>query len=148
MAGRGGHIQSGIKSIAIPVFENKTMEPIIEEEITSAVIKEFLKDDRIQVVDRSQAELVLQGSVISYKESPISFDLNQNALEYRITVTTHLRLLQQSTHNILWERDVTASAEYDVSSDIMSARATKLLALKEIAQNLSEEVTDRVLGGW
>lgn len=148
IAGRGGHIQSGPKSIAIPVFENKTMEPIVEEELTPAVIREFIKDSRVEVVDRSQADLVLHGSVISYGESPLSFDQNQNVLEYRITVTTHLRLLQPSTNKILWERDVTESAEYRVSSDVMPTRNSKLIALKEIAQNLSEEVTDRVLWGW
>ena len=148
IAGRGGHIQSGVKTIAIPVFENKTMEPIVEEEFTSAVLKGFIKDSRLEVVDRSQADLVLDGIVTLYKESPLSFDQNQNALEYRMTITTHLRLLQQSTKNVLWERDITASSEYMVSSDVMSTRTAKLLALKEIAQNLAEEATDRVLWGW
>ena len=148
IAGRGGHIPSGVKSIAIPVFENKTMEPIVEEELTPAVIKGFLKDSRIEVVERLQADLVLQGSIISYKESPLSFDKYQNVLEYRISVITHLKLLQQSTNSILWERDLTTNAEYMVNSDVMSTRAAKLLAIKEIAQNLSEEAADRVLYGW
>ncbi len=148
IAGRGGHIPSGIKTIAIPVFENKTMEPIVEEELTPAVIKGFIKDRRIEVTDKSQADFMLHGSVTFYKEFPLSFDQNQNVLEYRITVTTHLRLLQQSTNHILWERDLTTNAEYRVSSDVMSTRTSKFLAIKEIAQNLSEEVTDRVLRGW
>ena len=148
IAGRGSHVQSEVKSISIPVFENKTMEPIVEEEITPAVIKGFLKDSRIVVVDRSQADLVLHGSVTSYSETPLSFDKNQNVLEYRISVTTHLKLLRQSTNTISWERDLNAYAEYKVSSDVMSTKNLRFLALKEIAQNLAEEATDRVLLGW
>jgi len=145
MAGTGSHLTAGVKTIFIPVFENKTMEPIIEEELTTAVIREFLKDGRIEVADSSRADMVLKGSVVSYKETPVSFDAAQNVLEYRVTVTTHLILLNTNT---LWEHDVTSTAEYTVSSDVMTTRIKKLSALREIARNLSEEVADRVLLGW
>lgn len=163
IAGRGVHIPDGVRTMAIPVFENKTLEPIVEEEITPVVIREFLRDSRIEVVNRPQAGLVLHGSVISYKESPLSFDQDQNVLEYRITVITHLILVRQNkdaTPNDprdrsssglgekLWERDITESAEYRASSDVMSTRVAKLLALREIARNLSQDATDRVLQGW
>lgn len=147
MAGTGSHLTPGMKSVFIPVFENKTMEPIVEEELTPAVIREFLHDGRIEVVDRSRAEMVLEGSVVSYKETPISFDASQNVLEYRITVTTHLILLKNNSLS-LWEKDITSTAEYAVSSDVMKTRVSKLKALREIARNLSEEAADRVLLGW
>src|SRR3989338_3350639 len=164
IAGRGVHIPEGIRTMAIPVFENKTLEPIVEEELTPVVIREFLRDSRIEVVNRPQAGLALQGSVTSYKESPLSFDQNQNVLEYRITVVTHLILVRldrdatppdkqnipvppigspngspNGSGDILWERDVTESAEYRASSDVMSTRIAKLLALREIARNLAQD---------
>ncbi|MBI5407683.1 MAG: LptE family protein [Nitrospirae bacterium] len=152
IAGRGAHIPEGVRTLAIPVFENKTLEPIVEEELTPAVIREFLRDSRIEVVNRPQAGLVLRGSVTSYKESPLSFDKDQNVLEYRIIVVTHLILVRQERDaaptGILWERDVTESAEYRASSDVMSTRVAKLLALREIARNLAQNVADRVLQGW
>jgi len=184
IAGRGAHIPEGVRTIAIPVFENKTLEPIVEEEFTPVVIREFLRDSRIEVVNRPQAGLVLRGSVTSYKESPLSFDQDQNVLEYRITIVTHLILVRQSSgvttpdkeertdnesqrdrnvppidrrgfltpsigsNEILWERDVTESAEYRASSDVMSTRVAKLLALREIARNLAQDAADRVLQGW
>jgi len=83
--------------------------------------------------------------LVSYKETPVSFDAAQNVLEYRVTVTTHLTLLNT---NKLWEHDVTSTAEYTVSSDVMTTRIKKLSALREIARNLSEEVADRILLGW
>ena len=48
----------------------------------------------------------------------------------------------------MWERDVTESAEYRASSDVMSTRVAKLLALQEIARNLAQDAADRVLQGW
>ena len=177
MAGTGSHLKTGAKSIFIPGFENKTMEPIIEEELTRDVIREFLKDGRIEVVDSSRADMILIGSVVSYKETPVSFDASQ-IVEYRITVTTHLSLQENIPLSIreregpvpspslstglsgregvrvgpsvppLWEHDITSTAEYTVSSDVMTTRISKLSAQREIARNLSEEVADRVLLGW
>ncbi len=157
MAGTGNHIKSGVKYLFIPVFENKTMEPIIEEEFTRAVIKAFLKDGRIEAVDSSMAEMILKGSVVSYKETPVTFNAAQ-IVEYRVTIKTHL-ILQENNHptigerdgpsvNPLWEKEITSFAEYTVSSDVMATRIAKLSALREIAANLSEEVADRVLLGW
>src|SRR3989304_1707830 len=146
MAGTGSHLTPGMKSVFIPVFENKTMEPIVEEELTPAVIREFLQDGRIEVADSSRADMVLKGSVVSYKETPISFDASQNVLEYRIMVTTHIVLLKNNSLS-LWEKDITSTAEYAVSSDVMTTRVSKLSALREIARNLSEEVADRELLG-
>ncbi len=151
MAGTGSHLTAGMKSIFIPVFENKTMEPIIEEELTPAVIREFLRDGRIEVVGSSKADMVLKGSVVSYKETPVSFDASENVLEYRISVTTHLILGKArggTSDKPVWERDITTTAEYIVSNDVMTTRISKLSSLREIARNLSEEVADRVLLGW
>ena len=172
MAGTGSHLTAGVKTIFIPVFENKTMEPIIEEELTTAVIREFLKDGRIEVAESSRADMVLKGSVVSYKETPVSLtsDAEQDVLEYRVTVTTHLTLLDTNplsireragpvlrevegvrvgtSGNPLWEQDITSTAEYTVSSDVMTTKIKKLSALREIARNLSEEVADRILLGW
>ncbi len=170
MAGTGSHLAAGAKSLFIPVFENKTMEPIIEEELTPAVIRAFLKDGRIEVADSSKADMLLKGSIVSYKETPVSFDASENVLEYRVSVTTHLILLDTTTLSFreregpvlrevegvrvgssvtpLWEQDITSTAEYTVSSDVMTTRIKKLSALREIAGNLAEEVADRALLGW
>ena len=147
-AERGAHIPSTVRLISIPVFENKTMEPVIEEEITSEVIRGFINDRRLEVADKSKADLIVYGSITGYKESPLSFDKSQNSLENRINVTVHLKLFQQSSNKTLIERDVDKYAEYMVSSDVMLTRAAKLSAIRELARNLSEEISDRILGGW
>lgn len=150
MAGTGSHLTPNMKSVFIPVFENKTMEPIVEEEITPAVIREFLQDGRIEVADSSRADMVLKGSIVSYKETPVSIEIIdnfQNVREYRITITTHLILLKNNSLS-LWEKDITSTAEYAVDSNVMKTRVEKLKALREIARNLSEEAADRMLLGW
>jgi len=148
IAGRGGWIPSEIKTIAIPVFKNNTMEPVVEEYLSTAIIREIIRDRRVEVVDLSMADLVLFGTVTAYREVPLSFDPYQNVREYRITVTTHLKLLHKGNNQVLWERDVTGNSEYGVSGDVMATRVAKFQALQEIAKNISEEVTDRALWGW
>lgn len=153
IAGRGSHLPPEIRTIAIPVFHNKTLEPLIEEELTSGVVRKFQEDSRIRVVNREDAHVILLGSVVSFKEIPLSFDEAQNVLEYRIEVTTHFELfrnempLSQPDH-LLWKRDITVSTEYIVTGDVMFTRTAKLQAFKELSRNLSDEVVDRVMWGW
>ena len=56
MVGRETHIPPGLNSIAIPTFVNKTFEPGIEVPFTQAFLREFILDQRVKVVDRSEAD--------------------------------------------------------------------------------------------
>ncbi len=145
---RGSYLPVEFKTIAIPVFQNETMEPVIEETLTMGVIKGFREDARINVVNQDMADLILLGKVISFQEIPLSFDSDQNVLEYRIEATAHFDLVKGTdTKDILWKGDITVRTEYPVTEDVMFTRAAKLQAFKELARNLADQVVDRIMEG-
>ncbi len=143
LVGRETHVPSGINSVAIPTFVNKTFEPGIEVPITQAFLKEFIKDRRVKVVGRSQADSVLEGVIKSFAIYSISYDPSNYVLEYLTTIVIDLTL-RKRTGEVLWvEKDVTEKRYYRVSSNVLINEANKAMAIQEIGKLLAERIRNR-----
>lgn len=106
-----------IKSIQIPLFENKSTEPGVEIFFTNSLKNEALKSRSVKVVnDESQAEGVLLGKITSIEvvnsESIIDSAKNTNAkylpkeniltTAYTVTVDVLITLKKKGSSEVLW----------------------------------------------
>jgi len=148
--GGGVRLQSSLQTIAVPVFFNETLEPTLENAVTSAVKQEFLTNGRLSVVnDPGDADLVLKGTVTSFGLTPLAFDpASSVVLEYRVRIRTSIQLENPRTQKILWQDPgMEASAEYVVNSDTSANRVAQDHAIAEASKLLAENVIHRVLEG-
>ena len=88
-----GFTTRSVKSIAVPVFENKTNRYGIEESITKSVTDAFIKDNRLKVVDRKKAGSILLGEITQYSREPFSYDDQRNVKDYKIDMGLNLTYL-------------------------------------------------------
>src|SRR5213593_3472947 len=75
-----------LKTVAIPVFENATTEYTLEQQVTEAVIRRFVADNHLRVVDERSANSVVQGKITYYKNSVFGISEVSRAQEYRVTI--------------------------------------------------------------
>ncbi|MDY7033443.1 MAG: LptE family protein [Thermodesulfobacteriota bacterium] len=148
-AGKGEGLPSDIKTIAIPFFTNKSFEPGIENFFTNALIDEFLKRGRVDIGKTKDSEATITGVITSFKTSPISFNGNNRALEYRATVTLEVSLKRNDNGTVIWESSkISRYHEYSVSSDTTMTYENKRQAIKKIAEDLAEEIHNRIFEGF
>ena len=69
-----GNLPDHIKTVAVPVFTNKTSEPAVENLLTSAVVEAFASNGRLRVVRPEEADAILDGEVVGYSVQSIAFD--------------------------------------------------------------------------
>src|SRR5688572_4653622 len=60
-------VPSHLKTVAIPMFENRTTEPSLEQEVTQAVVDRFVKDNHLRVVSEGDADALITGAVSGYR---------------------------------------------------------------------------------
>ncbi len=143
MVGKETHVPPGLTSIAIPTFQNKTFEPGIEIPFTQAFLREFIQDRRVNVVDRAQADSILEGVVTSFYIYAVSFDSSGFALEYQTVVTLDLTLKDQ-TGKVLWvEKGFTENRWYRASSQALSNEANKQAAIQETGRFVAQRLRSR-----
>ncbi len=110
---RDRSMPGGFKKIAVPVFKNRTSEPIIETYFTNALLGEFQKAKIVDVVPKSLAEVVVEGEISQLKYSREGFlepgdlsNLPQEtylATEYEILVECQIRVRRIHDGEILWQ---------------------------------------------
>jgi outer membrane lipopolysaccharide assembly protein LptE/RlpB len=144
MVGRETHVPPGLTSIAIPTFVNQTYEPGIEAPLTRAFLGELIQDRRLKVVDRNEADSVLEGVIKDLRIFSVSYDRSGLATEYQAIVVIDLTL-KKRTGEILWkEKNLSETGWYKASSNTLIAESNKDASIQEIGRFLADRVRNRI----
>ena len=87
----------------------------------------------------------LQGAIRRFRSSPLSFDQNDNVLQYRIEADFHIRLVEVSTQRPTLEQDITAWAEYLVSIVTTDRVREDVVAREAALARLAQQFADKCL---
>ncbi len=141
-----GSLPGGVAKLHVPLFVNKTQEPLLENEFSDAVAEVFSRNGNISLVDRyDQAEAVLEATVTSYSSSALSYDKNDDINEYRATAVVEARLRQLSDGRLLWQGTVKWDDDYLAADDKAAQEDFEQEAIEEISIRLAEELLYRML---
>src|SRR5437016_1953354 len=99
-----GNLPGHIRSVAVPVFMNRTSEPAVENILTQAVVQAFSTNGRLRVVKPDQADAILEGEVVDYQILALAFDPRANIQQYRLVVTMNLRMRDVRSNTLLFEQ--------------------------------------------
>jgi len=135
-----GDSLGGVSALKVELFANHTYEPFLENILTNAVTQRFLRTQRWRLVeDSAAADAVFSGTVTDYHSDPISFDANDNVLEYRAQMTAAGELRRQQDGRVLWKGTLNWSEEYPGSLDKGRQEDEEEAAIGSIAERLAEE---------
>jgi hypothetical protein len=124
-------IPDNIQHVVIPVFENKTGQPDVENLLTKKVVQNFIVDGRLQVTAREQADAVLQGTVQRYDRIVLTRDSNQVPQQYKLQVVVDLDFTELKTGTLLWSTKALMSLTPGVDTPQESFDSTNLRSLRE-----------------
>jgi outer membrane lipopolysaccharide assembly protein LptE/RlpB len=136
-----GTLPSHIKTVAVPIFQNRTSEPAIEGLITRAVVEAFSTNGRLKVVARDQADAVLDGEIMGYAVSSIAFDRDANVRLYRLLVTINLRMRDLRRNTVLFqENNIREQADFRVQNAVSQTISREETALRAAAVDIGRSI--------
>lgn len=136
------------QKIAVHAFTNKTGLPGLETITTNAVIKQLKIDGTYEVVaDRSSADVVIEGDLISYSRDALSFSSTDVTNEYRGTLAAKLVLKDAKTDKVIWTIPrVEGEALFPRAGDQAENERNAYPAL---TNDLSKYIVEKIIyGGW
>lgn len=135
-----------IKTIAIPVFRNQTLQPALEDDLTQKVTERFQRDNHLALAEPDGADAVLEGTLVNYENRVYRFDDRAQAQEYIVTLTLDAVVKDRVKNKDLWsQQGMKASATYLLGGP--QAR-TEADARKEAVQQLADILLSRTVEGW
>jgi len=134
---------SGIKTIAIPLFDNQTAEYGIRETLTEKIAERFVQDNTLKVVNEKIAESILHGVITKYEREAHTFDEQENITEYIVRIWVKVNFEEKKNKKTIWKEDNLLgwgiySAE-DETEDLGKERAIEKLA---------EDIVNKTVKGW
>jgi len=93
------------RTIAVPTFANRTTTYRIEQRLTEAVRREFIRRTRFTVVPAETGDVVVAGEVLNFAAVPIIFNEQGRGSSYSILVDLNVRLTDTQTGAVLFQND-------------------------------------------
>jgi hypothetical protein len=123
LAGRGSFLPDYIKAIGVPTFANRTTVFNLETLLTQKVRSEFIGRGRYQIVpETTGVDAVLTGEVTAVSIVPTSFNTQQLASRYTITMSARVELRDVRDNKVLWDNPgLIFREEYDAQGGTTGA---------------------------
>ncbi len=103
LAGEGGTLPDGVRTIAIQPFRNRTREHGLEVQLQRAVEDEFRRRGRLRVVLDPEGDLVLSGEIRSVTSIPVAFSGTDEAVQYQGTMQVSMRVVDRASGQTIYE---------------------------------------------
>lgn len=138
---------SGVQTISIPTFQNKTLLPRIEVLVTDTVIKQFHQDGTYKIANENNSDAVLKAEITNITRAPAR-SLRGNVLattEFSLVMRVRYKLVAHNGTDLMPNAEVAGTTSFFVGNDLNSDERQALpLAAEELAVNLVTQVSE----GW
>jgi len=139
-----GSLPEHIETIAVPIFENDTLEAGVEDVITQAIIDVYVSGGKVRLVSETEADALLRGTIRSYNsDEAVAYNELNEVSSYRLTVAIDIELQDLTNEKILWraenlKEDVDFEGGPDVAIPTQQENEEK--ALRRLAEELAERI--------
>ncbi|MGE5176534.1 MAG: LPS assembly lipoprotein LptE [Hyphomicrobiales bacterium] len=138
-----------IKTLAVPVFANNTVEFGLSDDVTQAIVNAFLADRRLRIVGEREADSVLRGTVVSYKNQVFGYTQQERATEYEIVLTVKVLFRDLVKNRDVWKEDaMTVRTTYNVVAVGAAPAQTEADGRRDVIQKLADQIVSRTVQGW
>ena len=134
-----------IRTVAVPVFENRTMSAELGPIVSQYVLREFQREGTFSIRRSGDSSIEVQGSIVKAERRPVSFDraYGSRADEYRYLVTAEVSIINKDAGRVLQSsRHYTGETTFLVQGDLLTSQRN---AAQRIAQDLARQIVDDVV---
>lgn len=139
-----GSLPAHIKTCAVPLFENETVETGIVEDLTEEVTNAIIRDGTMDVVGEFQADAVVRGTIVDVIDEAEAYSRETSAEQFRIRIYADVSFYDRRKSSVIWEQPrMEGEATYDAGD--LAARSD---AISEALEMLAREIIDKTVSGW
>jgi len=142
----GASVPKHLKTIAIPIAEDKSGsgEPGLRELLTSTLTQNFIDDNTLQVASKTNANSVLECTVISLTDAPAVVAAGETVKSRRITISVQAVFKDLVERKTIFNKTFSNYGDYSTSGSTVDRNNAIQAAIK----NISQDILLAVVSGW
>ena len=139
-----GSLPGYIKTAAVPLFQNDTIEPNIVEDVTDEVTNAIIRNGSMKIINESQADAVVIGRIVEVINEADTYSKNEQAKQFKLHIYADVQFFDRRKNRPLWEeKRMEGWARYDASSP-----SSRQDAVTQALQMLASLIVDKTVAGW
>jgi len=141
----GYHKSSKIIKIYMPYPKNNTSEPWLDNYFVEELKKELILHPNVKITFENKADYFINGEILDYKKTPISYTSSDKTLEYRLEIRVKITVKDKNGKIIkqkvfYWNKEYASGYTGERNFDVGASEAKKKEFLKKICADISGEI--------
>jgi len=147
MSARYGALPGHITTIAVPSFDNKTMNFALSAPLTQAVKREFIERSACRIAsDEAEADAVLQGTITGYSVTPIAIKRQNVGTSFLITLRVKILFSDRRENRVIYSNpSFILREEYILSERNIDFYVEEGPAIERAAQAFADRLVTTIL---
>ncbi len=143
-------LPGNIKTVHIPVLENRTQEPGVEDFITQALTQALVTSGVARIAQNAEeADAILEGSIVEYSLTSLAFDRTANVTQYRLQIALTLTLRDRAKNEVVWKQDrIEERADFPVTGQVTTTLAREQDAVRRAAVDVARAIVSLAFEGF
>jgi outer membrane lipopolysaccharide assembly protein LptE/RlpB len=143
-------LPANIKTVHVPVLQNRTQEPGIEDFVTRALTEALVTSGVARIASSPElADGVLEGAIIGYSLTSLAFDRAINATQYRLQLALSLALKDRRSGDVIWSQErIEERADFPVTGQVTQTLAREQDAVRRAAVDISRAIISLACEGF
>ena len=136
-----------IKTVYVAPWANRSNELLLGVWITEELRHEFLRGRGLKLVTKDEADVILEGEIVSTSTSGLSYVRYDRAVERRITAECSVHLVRREGGKVIWQTgNIVREESFLVGKDVMQTEGLKDEALQKLSRDVAEIIYHRITG--
>jgi hypothetical protein len=134
-------LREDVRSVAIPVFNNKTWRHGLEVELTQEVVEEIKRRTSLRIASAGSAETILRGALVGYEEDVVTKSEEDVILLKRVAVEVQFQWVDARTGRALAKKSTLTEVR-----TLSTARSEQLVS--SIFRDVAESMVEKMERDW
>jgi len=124
----------------------KIYRPLLDTEVTKAIVDRYLFDGNLKPVSLEDADLILESELIDFRKEPLRYTEDDEVEEYRVNVMVNMSLYDNKKRETVWqEKGFTGSQTYFTTGPNVKSEDA---ATNEAIADLARRIVERTIEEW
>lgn len=144
----GSQLPRDIQTVFVHLAANETDEPLLEAEVTQAVMNRIRRDGSLRVTTEQDADAHMFIEITGFEITPLAFDPQNRARpdEYRLELTANTVLTRRREGTVLVRTaSVKGRSIFNLQGDLTASKRT---AVPDAADDLARRLVAAVTEAW
>ncbi len=138
-------LPSHIKTVNIHEVEDKTLDPVLANNIHTAVVDMFKKNAGGVRLVNGEANADFEITLLSYSNKPENYNSSSDVETYRVTIRVEVKFYDNVKERIIYEsKSLSADGVYDVQANETEDRHGQTRAVEK----LQDLIVSNALAKW